>query len=209
MCSVCPLRRYIVRPAAYRAAGGKRPDVWRRGGRPVLFFCRVCSVRPFVRHITRPVPFVQQEAKASTHPRPRLMNCTAPDMDKYRQHGQPPNIEEIIRHAPNMDNMDNVDNRPAAGKEEAAPCCSFAPCAAFALSLDVSPAPFFSYSRRPKPQHRQDRRGGAASKRRPIWQRPALRLYDTRTTARALRIENAPKDEESGAGAASTQPARI
>ena len=48
VCSVCPLRRYIVRPAAYRAAGGKHPDVWRRGGRPVLFFCRVCSVRPFV-----------------------------------------------------------------------------------------------------------------------------------------------------------------
>ena len=197
MCSVCPLRRYIVRPAAYRAAGGKRPDVWRRGGRPVLFFCRVCSVRPFVRHITRPVPFVQQEAKASTHPRPRLMNCTAPDMDKYRQHGQPPNIEEIIRHAPNMDNMDNVDNRPAAGKEEAAPCCSFVVFA-------------FSCSRRPKPESLNTaRRGGAASKRRPIWQRPALRLYDTRTTARALRIENAPKDEESGAGAASTQPARI
>ena len=109
--------------------------------------------------------------------------------------------------------MDNVDNRtqtrPPCGEEEAAPCCSFAPCAAFALSLDVSPAPFFSYSRRPKPQHRQDRRGGATPKRRPIWQRPALRLYDTRTTARALRIENAPKDEESGAGAASTQPARM
>ena len=27
VCSVCPLRRYIVRPAAYRVAGGKRPDV--------------------------------------------------------------------------------------------------------------------------------------------------------------------------------------
>ena len=53
------------------------------------------------------------------------MNCTAPDMDKYRQHGQPPNIEEITRHAPNMDNMDNVDNRPAAGKEEAAPALFF------------------------------------------------------------------------------------
>ena len=178
----------------------------RRPPRAVLLL-RVQRVRPFVGRITRPVPFVQQEAKASTRPRPRLMNCTAPDMDKYRQHGQPPNIEEIIRHAPNMD---NVDNRPAAGKEEAAPCCSFAPCAAFALSLDVSPAPSFSCSRRPKPESLNTaRRGGAASKRRPIWQRPALRLYDTRTTARALRIENAPKDEESGAGAASTQPARI
>ena len=175
----------------------------------MLFFCPVCSVRPFVGSITRPVLFVQQEAKASTRPRPRLMNCTAPDMDKYRQHGQPPNIEEITRHAPNMDNVDNVDKRPPCREEEAAPCCSFAPCAAFALLLGVSPAPSFSCSRRPKPQHRQDRRGGATPKRRPIWQRPALRLYDTRTTARTLRIENAPKDEESGAGAASTQPARI
>ena len=76
-----------------------------------------------------PRRIVQQEAKASTHPRPRLMNCTAPDMDKYRQHGQPPNIEEIIRHAPNMDNMDNVDNRtqtrPTCGEEEAAPALFF------------------------------------------------------------------------------------
>ena len=53
----------FVRPAAYRAAGGKRPDVWRRGGRPALFFYPVCSVRPFVGRITRPL-FVQWEAKA-------------------------------------------------------------------------------------------------------------------------------------------------
>ena len=111
---------------------------------------------PFRSTYHPPRPFVQQEAKASTHPRPRLMNCTAPDMDKYRQHGQPPNIEEIIRHAPNMDNMDTVDNRPAAGKEEAAPCCSFVVFA-------------FSCSRRPKPESLNTaRRGGAASKRRPI-----------------------------------------
>ena len=35
----------------------------------MLFFCRVCSVRPFVGRITRPVLFVQQEAKASTRHR--------------------------------------------------------------------------------------------------------------------------------------------
>ena len=91
----------------------------------MLFFCRGCSVRPFVGRITRPVPFVQQEAKASTHPRPRLMNCTAPDMDKDRQHGQPPNIEEIIRHAPNMDNMDNVDKRPDVWRRGGRPALFF------------------------------------------------------------------------------------
>ena len=104
-----------------------RPAVWRRRGRPVLFFAPCAAFALSFDISTRPVPFVQQEAKASTHPRPRLMNCTAPDMDKYRQHGQPPNIEEIIRHAPNMDNMDNVDNRPAAGKEEAAPALFLCP----------------------------------------------------------------------------------
>ena len=50
------------------------------------------------------------------------MNCTAPDMDKYRQHGQPPNIEEIIRHAPNMDNM---DKRPEVWRRGGRPALFF------------------------------------------------------------------------------------
>ena len=49
----------------------------------------------------------------------------APDMDKYRQHGQPPNIEEIIRHAPNMDNMDNVDKRPDVWRRGGRPVLLF------------------------------------------------------------------------------------
>ena len=77
-----------------------RPPCGEEEAAPPPFFCPVCSVRPFVGRITRPVLFVQQEAKASTHPRPRLMNCTAPDMDKYRQRGQPPNIEEITSPRP-------------------------------------------------------------------------------------------------------------
>ena len=86
-----------------------------------------------------PVPFVQWEAKASTHHRPRLMNCTAPDMDKYRQHGQPPNIEEITRHAPNMDNMDNVDKRPEVWRRGGRPRAVLLSCLPFRAAGDQSP----------------------------------------------------------------------
>ena len=169
----------------------KRPDVWRRGGRPVLFFCRVCSVRPFVGRITRPVLFVQQETKArkpqhstprgcsvQTPPdmaaprieairyennRPRPTNRERPKRRRERRgcsvHIARPNIDnvdnmdtdgrrvEAIPHeqekqtAPNMDNVDNMDtDGRRVEKKRPPPRCSFAACAAFALSFDVSQA---------------------------------------------------------------------
>ena len=165
----------------------KRPEVWRRGGRPALFFCPVCSVRPFVGRITRPVLFVQQEAKASTQTRPPR-GCsvqTPPDMAaprieaiRYENKRPPPTNRERPKRRrarrgcsvhiarPNIDNVDNMDtdgrrveaiqaragetNRPEYGqrgqsprrmkKRRPPPRCSFAPCAALALSFDVSQA---------------------------------------------------------------------
>ena len=46
-----------------------RPPCGEEEAAPPPFFCPVCSVRPFVGRVTRPVLFVQQEAKASTQHR--------------------------------------------------------------------------------------------------------------------------------------------
>ena len=120
----------IIRHAPNMDNVDKRPDVWRRGGRPVLFFCPVCSVRPFVGRITSPVLFAQQEAKASTQTRPpRGCNAqTPPDMAAPRieairyenNRPRPTNRERPKRRRerrgcsvhtarPNIDNVDNMD----------------------------------------------------------------------------------------------------
>ena len=67
--------------------------------------------------------------------------------------------------------MDNVDNRPAAGKEEAAPRCSFAPCAAFALLLGRITRPVLSVQQTRPP------RGAASTQQRPEYGQHRPRLF--------------------------------
>ena len=108
-----------------------RPPCGEEEAAPPPFFCPVCSVRPFVERITRPVLFVQQEAKARKpqHSTPRGCSVqTPPDMAAPRieairyenNRPRPTNRERPKRRRerrgcsvhtarPNIDNVDNMD----------------------------------------------------------------------------------------------------
>ena len=97
----------------------------------------------------RPVvcPYPQQSKR---RPKPQHVH----NMDKYRQHGQPPHIEEVTSPRPIWTTW-TTEHRHArrVEKKRPPPRCSFDPCAAFALSLEYSQARPLFVQQRPKPQH--------------------------------------------------------
>ena len=92
--------------------------------------------------------------RAASRPKPESLN-TAPNMDKYRQHEQPPYIEQVTSPRPIWTTWttEHRHTAPPCREEEAAPCCSFA---AFALSFSISHAPPFRAAedepRKPQPR---------------------------------------------------------
>ena len=151
MCSVCPLRRYIVRPAAYRAAGDQSPKASTQTSPPRG---AASKRRPNIDNVDNMNTDGRRvEAIRYENNRPRPTNRERPKRRRERRgcsvHTARPNI-------------DNVDNRPAVWRRRGRPRAVLLPRVQrlpFRWTYH-KPAPF-SCSRRRKPPPAPPR--GAAS----------------------------------------------
>ena len=137
-------------PRPFRAAGGQSlntdktaagcsvqtpPDM----AAPRIEAIRYENKRPRPTNRERPKRRRERRGCSIHTARPNIDNVDNMDTDGRRVEAIP--HEQEKQTAPNMDNVDNrTQTRPPCGEEEAAPAPFFCPCAAFALSFDVSQA---------------------------------------------------------------------
>ena len=99
--------RHTLKKLQARARYGQRgqpntdtPAVWRRRGRPAAVLLPRVQRSPFRWTYHPPRPFRAAGGQSLNTPPPAAYELHRPDMDKYRQRGQPPNIEEITSPRP-------------------------------------------------------------------------------------------------------------